>query len=253
MTVLLFVIWAVFSGIRIYAISGGSWWLACIIFALNMVPAAVNAYNFFGATWYYVGNYPPDNNLQCLSGDDLTFSVYNKFALATRISVIVADVTILLAVWLKTYAMKRFAHRHKIQTPVAAMLMRDGTAYFLVLLALNIFAIAGDIAQASPATNGEMCIQIFSFTVTTFTPALSSIIITHVLHNLRQAARHAQDGFQSSWPHSQQSSLRFASAIGNFREELAYGSDRAPDSDMIWLEDGGEHEVGMGVQAFAPC
>lgn len=139
------------------------------------------------------------------------------------------------------------------------------------MLALNIFAIAGDIAQASPATNGEMCVQIFSFTVTTFTPAyvaifrpsahlrmltlprLSSIIITHVLHNLRQAARHAQDGFQSSWPHSQQSSLRFASAIGNFREELAYGSDRAPDSDMIWLEDGGEHEVGMGVQAFAPC
>ncbi|OCH90590.1 hypothetical protein OBBRIDRAFT_696765, partial [Obba rivulosa] len=42
-TVLLFIIWAVFSGVRMYAVSGGSWWLASVVCLLNVVPIGTNA------------------------------------------------------------------------------------------------------------------------------------------------------------------------------------------------------------------
>ncbi|OCH91388.1 hypothetical protein OBBRIDRAFT_834254 [Obba rivulosa] len=51
-------VWAVFSAVRIYAISGGSWRLSYVVYLLGMVPVGTGVYGSFIATSYSVSNIP---------------------------------------------------------------------------------------------------------------------------------------------------------------------------------------------------
>ncbi|OCH85336.1 hypothetical protein OBBRIDRAFT_740048, partial [Obba rivulosa] len=109
MIFLLYMIWAVFSGIRMYAISGRIWWLASAVSLLNLAPVVVNSV--------------------CLPFPTHILSV----AIGTRMCVIAADALVLLVTWTKTYATHREAVRNNIQTPVTALLLKDGEHYPVLL------------------------------------------------------------------------------------------------------------------------
>ncbi|OCH88960.1 hypothetical protein OBBRIDRAFT_779157, partial [Obba rivulosa] len=49
----LIVLWAAFSAIRVFAISQGNWSFSLAVFLLGMVPFGTNAFDFFAA-WSYV-------------------------------------------------------------------------------------------------------------------------------------------------------------------------------------------------------
>ncbi|EMD33637.1 hypothetical protein CERSUDRAFT_76360 [Gelatoporia subvermispora B] len=236
---LLFTLWALFSGVRTYAVSGGSWLLTLPVVALDLVPVGMNAYGFFAAFWFAMVP-GPGNEQICVSGSSVSQSAFVHLeAIATRACVMASDALVLIVTWYKTYSIKRNADQAGIQTPLASLLLRDGTMYFVVLLCLNILNIVGKW------TNGFAYASLFSFP--SLESRLSSIIISHFLLNLRQVAYQPQDNaydtrlsFVRSYVDgemgSRQQSLRFASFVGNMGElvEPGFDHDATEDSDLIW-------------------
>jgi len=219
-TITLFIFWAAFSAIRVYATSGGRWVLAALVCTLALVPAGTNLYGSLIAAYYQIEAIPA-LGLECVSGKTFSGATSTKFAVATRVCVIASDLIVLLVTWHATFKLKRFADRNNFETPVVTMLLRDGTLYFLALLILNVFNIVG------------WATDVFVFSVEDFTTPLSSIIISHFLMNLRQASASGTQVSPSSplWSDQQNDSptpsLRFASCVGNMGESLSHGSDLA--------------------------
>ncbi|EMD31616.1 hypothetical protein CERSUDRAFT_100286 [Gelatoporia subvermispora B] len=104
----LFVLWAAFSGIRVYALSGGSRLLSLGVTLLSLVPVV---------------------------------------AISTELCKVAADTIVLFITWLKTWSTIRMAREHNVKTPLMTMLLRDGTLYFLGLLSLNVLNLAGQVTN----------------------------------------------------------------------------------------------------------
>ncbi|OCH88097.1 hypothetical protein OBBRIDRAFT_735073, partial [Obba rivulosa] len=101
----LFTLWAVFSAVRMYALSRGDWRLTLAVFALSMVPGGVNA-----VKW-----------------QDLTINADVALtSLTHRICAMAADLLIILVTWYRTFTLKRASDRHGIKTPLITLLLRDG-------------------------------------------------------------------------------------------------------------------------------
>ncbi|EMD31693.1 hypothetical protein CERSUDRAFT_69189 [Gelatoporia subvermispora B] len=204
----------IFSGIRVYALSGGSRFLPLVVTLLSLVPVGTNAIAAL-----------PVFGVRCLVLEDKSETT-NTRLISTRVPVIMADtVTLVVTCW-KTWATVRMAHEHNVKTPLMTLLLRDG------LLSINLLNVVGQ------TTN------IFAYAGAFSTP-LSSIIITHFLLNLRQLAHGSPD--DTSRPsftrdgapdavHSQSSSLRFGSFVGNMGESLIDGSED-DDRDVNWDDD----------------
>ncbi|OCH93368.1 hypothetical protein OBBRIDRAFT_724893, partial [Obba rivulosa] len=99
--ILLYVVWAIFSAIRVYALNGGHWLLSALVFTLAFLPAATNV---------------------VLRLVDFCYLV----SVATRVCVRMSDMTVLVVTWKQTYATKRAADRANVRSPLATMLLRDG-------------------------------------------------------------------------------------------------------------------------------
>jgi len=199
-----------------------------------MVPVGTNIYGSYVATSLQILVIPPLSEA-CYSTSKISEAASTRLEVGTRVPVIVADTIVLVVTWIKTWNTHRKALKNNIRTPVATMLLRDGTVYFLGLLSLNILNIVGT------STN------VFAY-ATDFTTPLSSIIITHFSLNLRQVAYGPQSNVDDSHSpsfvqtghagqvRSRMSSLRFASFVGNMGEQLNHGSD-SDDFDMAWNHD----------------
>ncbi|EMD32025.1 hypothetical protein CERSUDRAFT_68881 [Gelatoporia subvermispora B] len=217
----LFALWAVFSAIRIYALTSGNRLLSFVVALLNLVPVGTNAYScFYGNNWQLL-DMPPFGK-QCNDVQNLSEETYIRF-IGTRVCVIAADAIVLLVTWLKTWATIRMAHQQNIKTPLMSMLLRDVPG----LLSLNILNIVGWITD------------VFTIASALSTP-LSSIIITHFLLDLRQLSHSSDDG--NSNPSFAQDvdfhqviqytcSSRFGSFVDNMGQSLDYGSEDR-DDDM---------------------
>ncbi|EMD35580.1 hypothetical protein CERSUDRAFT_75141 [Gelatoporia subvermispora B] len=104
-----FGIWAGFSGIRVYALSGGSHLITIAVVLLSTVPVATNAYG------YYVGN-----NWQII-----TFPVIGTLCNdAQKISGAMDNIL----TWSRTWSMIRMARRQNVWNPLMTLLLRDGTS-----------------------------------------------------------------------------------------------------------------------------
>ncbi|OCH92064.1 hypothetical protein OBBRIDRAFT_833767 [Obba rivulosa] len=227
--ILLLMIWAAFSSIRIYAVSTGSWCLALLVATVAMVPAATNIYLNLIKSQISIAD-EPFLGVECGEGFNVSNAVFDaresvpfRFPITDRSCAIAADVIVLLVTWSKTWSVKRSADRAGISTPLVTMLLKDGTVYFILLLALNIFQIVGWVTG------------IFLYAETYFTTPLSSIIITHFLLNLRQVGHSqvAHDTLSLSRPSFVRSlapstgsgSGRFASFVDGIGAELEYDAD----------------------------
>ncbi|OCH93585.1 hypothetical protein OBBRIDRAFT_790108 [Obba rivulosa] len=230
----LLTIWTAFSGVRMYAISGGNWWLAVAVCALSMVQVGTNAYGWFAAVWFEI-DFIPDIGMLCEDGSKLSTAA---IAIGTRVCALAADVLILVMTWIKTYAIKRDADRNKIKAPLATLLIKDG----IMLLSLDILNIAGW------GTNVSLYIASVKLR-TQLGDRLSSVIISHFLLDLRRVAcddyDNRPDGAHLTLDRSQHSSLRFASFVDNMGEQLSHDSDSS-DPDMSWAghgSDAGDDEI----------
>ncbi|EMD32961.1 hypothetical protein CERSUDRAFT_77017 [Gelatoporia subvermispora B] len=139
LAILLAMIWA---GIRVYAISAGSWPLALLVGTLAMVPAGTNIYLNLIKSMISVG-VEPFLGVECSENFNVSDAVFNDLPITDRSCAIAAEVIVLLITWYKTWSVKRSADQTGISTPLATMLLKDGTFYFVVLLILSIVQMVG--------------------------------------------------------------------------------------------------------------
>ncbi|KAI0084424.1 hypothetical protein BDY19DRAFT_997774 [Irpex rosettiformis] len=185
-----FICLALFSALRVYALMNGKILVTGTVFLLNLVPVATNLF------------------------DIVTSAIVMDISLGTRISVIIGDALVLLVTWSKSAKSYYEARQLRIKAPLATLLFRDGTFYFVVLLIVNVLqVIGGNIPSLS--TIGVS---------SPFFDTLQPIIVCRFILNLRQVKPAG-----SSWISGNQSgSLRF---VGNAGESLRFGADEEPEEE----------------------
>ncbi|KAI0937584.1 hypothetical protein AcV7_003580 [Taiwanofungus camphoratus] len=146
----------------------------------------------------------------------MILSLVNIMALATSMT---ADAVVLATTLYATYGIKQLISQTSMKISVTMLLLRDGTIYFSVLLALNITYII------------IYFLNVY-ISIGLFFDVFTSILISHLFLNLRQV--HLVQGHLSS-ELSQTSDLQFASRIvGNLGAPLNHGSplsDHALESE----------------------
>ncbi|KAI0769544.1 hypothetical protein BC629DRAFT_790526 [Irpex lacteus] len=173
-----------------------------------MVPVATNTFTFI-------------TDRVIVDLDICTYTVQEStrinllLSLISRISVIAADILVLVVTWMKTARSYSEARRLKIETPLSMMLIRDGTLYFVILLMVNVLQVFG---QNIPI--------LFSLNITEpFFQNLPPIIVRRFILNLRQIKPAG-----NSWVSGNQShGLRI---VGNLGESLQFGADEEVDNEI---------------------
>ncbi|EKM48477.1 uncharacterized protein PHACADRAFT_202765 [Phanerochaete carnosa HHB-10118-sp] len=144
---------ALFSALRVFAIWDRSYVWSLITFALSMVPFATNMHNAVMIK-YDIGVNPLVGTI-CIEESKVSAQVNSmwvhsscdtlgiiilqyRFMYTTRSSLIIADAIVLVLTWIKTFRHWRNARRLKMRASLTICLLRDGTMYFIALLALNI-------------------------------------------------------------------------------------------------------------------
>ncbi|KAI0806690.1 hypothetical protein C8Q74DRAFT_1442691 [Fomes fomentarius] len=206
-----YVPWAAFSSLRAFALSR-SWILASVIFLLSMVPFCGSLTEFR----FNIGGVV-DPMFGCLGFDTESEHTFKMLTIATRISVITADVLLILVTWIKFPRGSRLPEQS-----FGYVLYRDGTIYFVSLLLLNVMHLVLTVVEVEdPYSN-----------VLSFTQPLTTILVSRFLLNLQAANAKAVDHTSSSGRLSQPGapgteSLVFERVIGSL------GSGLVPDADIL--------------------
>ncbi|KAI0091323.1 hypothetical protein BDY19DRAFT_991889 [Irpex rosettiformis] len=179
---------SVISAYRVYALQvWNHYLLATIVFLLNLVPFVVNLYAFVRYRPAVIGpSFSPCAVIDPLSPSLEIQYVYVHISLlfllradclavvrACRLSAIAADATVLLSTLAKTVPAWIEARKLKIAVPLSTAIIHDGSAYFFVLLLMNIF-------------------QMITFALweteylTTFIYVLTPVLSCRLILNLRQ-------------------------------------------------------------------
>ncbi|TFK82801.1 hypothetical protein K466DRAFT_603385 [Polyporus arcularius HHB13444] len=140
--------WAVFSGLRAFALGGQNWFLAGIVLLLSLVPLGINFGQYaFGLTGEV------DSLYGCSAVLPITEEFARKYALVLVLSNLVRQLTISLSqktcliasdalvIAITWFAMlrcrDRFGEITWNSTSLTTILARDGSIYFVLLLILN--------------------------------------------------------------------------------------------------------------------
>ncbi|EMD39629.1 hypothetical protein CERSUDRAFT_92126 [Gelatoporia subvermispora B] len=200
------------------AISDRNVLLSAAVLLLNLIPVGSNAYTDFASSWEQIKNLPL-LGVVCDSGSNLSPTALTK-----------------------TWHVKRDADRNHVRTPLATLLFRDGTIYFIILLSSNVLNIVA---------NGS---NVFVFSVTFFSTPISSIIIADFLLNLRQIASSSQLGGldetiqTEDQSHTFSGSLRFQGFVDNMGEEVVHSYDTS-DPDMAWGDNATDDDLSTSACA----
>ncbi|KAI0766496.1 hypothetical protein BC629DRAFT_1442640 [Irpex lacteus] len=192
---------ALFTGLRAFALCGQNILVFIIVFGLSAVPFATDMLGYIKSVIIFEEAFPTSI---CEAPTDLPQSLQLR-------AVIAADVIVLLVTWPKTFGIIRQSKHLKERMPLTEVLLRDGTVFFVALLAINIFQLLiHSISSWSALLPGSA-----------FLAPLTSIIVSRFFFNLRQAdARPGHMGDSAFW-----STIHFNSnVIGNLSEPLSFGA-----------------------------
>ncbi|OCH88020.1 hypothetical protein OBBRIDRAFT_115613 [Obba rivulosa] len=184
---------------------------------VTLVPVGTNLYSDV-ETWFNTISLPILGTV-CTGNTNISVETGNELLIATRACTIASDLLVLIITWSSTYKIKRDADKANVKASLVTFLLRDGTFYFIILLALN------TMHMAFYLTNTFV-------NISWFIVPISSILISRFLLNLRQVYLPARN--ESGRPsfvrsvhnsESHMSDVRFASTfIGNMGAPLDYGS-----------------------------
>jgi len=210
LVILLYLTWAIFSGLRVYAISGPGRipiMSTALVVALMLLTMAINLYETDAITGVSVYFISATTTLGSENDRYPGVRMY-KFNAAASSSLIVGDLMVLVMTWRKTYSLRKHATEANTRSPLIIMLLRDGNLHFLAMCILNITSL---IMREAPVDMNVMVI------------ALTAIIVSRFFLNLRDIKDYPNtstgNDVEASAPWV--SNLRFTSAIvGNMGAEL---------------------------------
>ncbi|RPD73123.1 hypothetical protein L226DRAFT_614371 [Lentinus tigrinus ALCF2SS1-7] len=234
--VLQYIPWAAFSSLRAFAIAR-SWPLSILVFALSIVPVAINLADFafdFGGVLI-----PP---FGCVSTDTVSVELalryvppipapfalcaanrLSRFTIASRACLIAADALLILLTWRKLY---RGDANTREKGGFVHVLLRDGTIYFLVLVVQNILHLTLTLLSISTVLQNQNV-----SVVALFTEPLTAILVSRFLIDLQVANRRSLN--KTSGLHSEGGveSLVFERVIGSLGSSIDPGGSEGDVDD----------------------
>ncbi|KAM5536323.1 hypothetical protein V8D89_010015, partial [Ganoderma adspersum] len=209
-SILYYIPWAGFSSLRVFALSGGNWFIAPIVFALSLGPVAINFANFH---WSSIVNDPVYG---CFQEIDQPPTLARNLVIISRVSLIAADLVVVAVTWFSTYRTVTMSRTvlNRDNPTFSGLLLRDGTLYFIVLLAMNVLHLAFSTSSILITPDGGGV----SF-MTQFAEPLTSILISRFMMNL-QEARMGMSGSTSGGGGRTVSLVQFGRIVGSIGEPL---------------------------------
>lgn len=127
--------WAGLSTLRVFALSGRNVLLTGITLVTALFTLSINIILNIRLT------YP---SFLGLDACDFTYnwSMPTKLCTASGLSSMISDTIVVVITWYYTYAQYRNTHMLKMQASLTGMLLRDGTMYFVIFLAMNTLRIS---------------------------------------------------------------------------------------------------------------
>ncbi|EMD31747.1 hypothetical protein CERSUDRAFT_88631, partial [Gelatoporia subvermispora B] len=173
--ILLMTIWAVFSAIRVHAISGQTWWMTGVAAVLSMNPVAITVFQLVTQHPVQELNVPL-LGWTCITSLDTSASVLVDIMI--RVCFIASDLFVLFVTGCKTWTLAR--NNRTFPAPFATMLLRNGIVYFIAMLFFHVVNIVGYGLSDfwSPGF----------YLVSRFLNPVMSIMISHYHLNLRRMA-----------------------------------------------------------------
>ncbi|EKM49822.1 uncharacterized protein PHACADRAFT_201525 [Phanerochaete carnosa HHB-10118-sp] len=233
-----FFLTGLFSTLRAFVVSDGSRFWSLVVLMLSMVPFAVNVARRRGGieVWSRYGSaYRNDMRLgaSIIRANNPHVVVY-----ASRGSLVLSDTIVLVLTWIKTFGEWARARRLKVKVSLTTCLLRDGTIYFIALLAMNIAQLlAYDSSGVTPP-------------VSTFIMTLPPLLISRFMINLRTADSEVPNHSACIAGTQQElSALQFRESpdwLGNIGETLQDGwsdESRAEGSGAAEADEAGCHET----------
>ncbi|KAI0794716.1 hypothetical protein C8Q74DRAFT_1195234 [Fomes fomentarius] len=211
---------AIFSALRVFALSGRNRFLTYAVLILSLAPVALDFAGFRWATYTIV----PFSGCENI---DLTFCTVNVFS---RVSLIVSDILVIAVTWCATFKTSRIARgrgRDGHHT-LSALLLRDGDV-LLTMNTLQLVFTTSSVGYLVTKTNTGYIIQLFE--------PLSVFLVGRFLLSIQQTnARMCGLGIQSETTMvsgGATDSLRFDRLVGSMGDSLVF----SPLSSSLSLED----------------
>ncbi|KAI0753729.1 hypothetical protein C8Q74DRAFT_1442074 [Fomes fomentarius] len=121
-----YITWGAFSALRVFALTQRRWPLALIVLLLSLVPVGLNYSQYH---WLRAVN---DPILGCQGSlESLPAALAKKLIILSRGSLILSDAIVLGVTWYSTYITVNIQRELNTTCSFAAILLRDGTVYFL--------------------------------------------------------------------------------------------------------------------------
>ncbi|KAJ3542644.1 hypothetical protein NM688_g5951 [Phlebia brevispora] len=203
---------AMFSALRVFALLDHAYCTAACVFLLGLVQVAI----FLYAASHSVHSYVDDPVLVSTSFPTLrrtfaySFSTWPcSLSLTALLTTITTDIVAIVTTWIKTYRHVKQAASAGIRASFGAVLIRYGTLYFIVILAVYILPL---ILFFIPSAAGEANI---------FITTLPNIMLSRFLINLQEVRDTSRQSNFSALSFRMPSLPEF---IGNLGEPLADGN-----------------------------
>ncbi|EED81378.1 predicted protein [Postia placenta Mad-698-R] len=235
---------AAFASIRVYAIDGRRWTKAAIVMMLGLVPVAINIYAGSQTSLTYIAQFctmrfsmsaskynmsDPDvqdvRQLMCTS-PELEYDVFTAFPvlLITRICVLMSNVLVVISTWQATCANQTVTALNS-RGSLTAVLFRDGTVYFALVVGLN----AANIVVA--------LLQEESIDLSAPVELIGTVVLCRFFLNLRHFSS-GPDVHNSNMSSHASAFSSFASRIIGNLGEMLEDDPPAPDDDFEGELDG---------------
>ncbi|OSD03799.1 hypothetical protein PYCCODRAFT_1434197 [Trametes coccinea BRFM310] len=235
------VIPAVFSCLRVYALTGRNKWLSGCTLVLGLMPFFTN-----WATIYQTSVANLAQPIGCAFLNTISSQLYLRQVLISRIPLILSDLIVVAVTWVKLLRDHQFSRKVTTRPTLHRIMLENGTLYFLVLLGLNILQVVFtklSLTIVVPSTASGY----LSYIIVLLDP-LTSILVSHFILNLRAANDPSSASIHSSFVDGE---LQFAQ-----QQELVNSMDgpvhtlsnnHSQSVDQIEMEDMGVEED-MGAE-----
>ncbi|KZT70197.1 hypothetical protein DAEQUDRAFT_725830 [Daedalea quercina L-15889] len=200
----------VISALRVYAINGRAMGIPLTIIILFLM---FTSYDFYNACSMFVLQVPPP--VGCLILTSTRTDVQRGLKDASLVCAVIAEVLVLVPTWQATYGARKAA-RDSMRVPVSAMLLRDGTMYFGIIVSLFII-------------NAVLELTVTEISLTGLTFALQAVCVSRLYLNLRHAARIPDIAHTGSSCTHEVS--YFSRVVGSLDGTLVFASDGTADED----------------------
>lgn len=172
---------AAVSAFRTYLAGNRSWCLAGVALAFGLVPVGTNLYRFSRVSV----EFSVDHGIAYCEGNfKLSTTEEDRIIIATRACAIACDATVILVTWSNMYSTVRVlsGETQLSGRGLSWLMLRDGSLYFIALLLLNVIDMV------------TYYLNHLIGNLTAFILPLSSVLISRLLFNLRDATHRYEEG-----------------------------------------------------------